>query len=133
MLNGARVLVVEDETIIALELADAFVDVGAEVIGPAASVREAFRLMTGASIDAALLDANVADGEITPVADSLISRKVPVLIYTGRGAPADLRSRHPDLPVLLKPVRLDLLCQTIASLIGSITEAPGVHAVAGRC
>jgi hypothetical protein len=46
-------------------------------------------------------DVNVLDGEITPVAERLIAQRVPVLIYTGRGAPADLRSKYPSLPILL--------------------------------
>jgi DNA-binding response OmpR family regulator len=124
MLNGARVLVVEDETIIALTVADALADQGAEVVGPAASVREAFQIIRGVALDAALLDVNVADGEITPVAESLIAQGVPLLLYTGRGVPVALRSAYPEVPVLLKPVRLELLCRTIAGLIWG---TPGVH------
>jgi DNA-binding response OmpR family regulator len=100
MLNGARVLVVEDETIIALTVADALADQGAEVVGPAASVREAFQIIRGVALDAALLDVNVADGEITPVAESLIAQGVPLLLYTGRGVPVALRSAYPEVPPL---------------------------------
>jgi DNA-binding response OmpR family regulator len=117
MLNGARVLVVEDETLIAMALADTFEDAGAEVVGPAASVRDAFQLLGRQDIDAAILDVNLLDGEVTPVAEHLVARGVPILLYTGRGAPADLRARHPELPVLLKPARAEVLCQTLAGLV----------------
>jgi DNA-binding NtrC family response regulator len=104
MLSGTRVLLVEDEAIIALDLADTFASAGADVVGPVSSVREALRLLDGAVVDTALLDFNVADGEVTPVLDLLISRGVPVVIYTGRGLPEALSARHPNLSVLRKPL-----------------------------
>lgn len=104
MLSGTRVLLVEDEAIIALDLADTFASAGADVVGPASSVREALRLLDGARVDTALLDFNVADGEVTPVLDLLVARGVPVVIYTGRGLPEDLCARHPNLSVLRKPL-----------------------------
>jgi DNA-binding response OmpR family regulator len=122
MLDGARILVAEDEAVIAWALADAFADAGAEVVGPAASVREALQLLDHRSIDVAILDVNLLDGEVTPIAERLIAQGVPVLIYSGRGAPADLRSRHPSLPVLQKPVRLEVLCRTLADLLRRYPE-----------
>lgn len=116
MLAGTRVLVVEDEAIIALDLADTFANAGANVIGPAASVREAMLLLDGGIIDTALLDFNVADGEVTPLLDLLVSRGVPVIVYTGRGLPEALCARHPHLPVLRKPLPPGRLLQEMARI-----------------
>jgi DNA-binding NtrC family response regulator len=116
MLSGTRVLLVEDEAIIALDLADTFESAGANVIGPAASVREALSLIDEETVDTALLDFNVADGEITPVLDLLIARGVPVAIYTGRGIPAALCARHPNLPVLRKPLSSARIVEEMARI-----------------
>jgi DNA-binding response OmpR family regulator len=104
MLRGARVLVAEDETFIALDLADTFENAGASVIGPAATVKEALRLLATEPVDSALLDFNLADGDVTPVLELLAGRGVPIVIYTGRGLPAELMWNHPDLPVIRKPL-----------------------------
>ena len=104
MLSGARVLVAEDECIIALDLADTFERAGAQVVGPAATVREALRLLASEPVDRASLDFNLADGEATPILNLLASRGIPAVVYTGRGLPADLIQRHPEVSVVLKPV-----------------------------
>src|SRR3712207_4398339 len=103
MLEGARVLVVEDEAIIATDLADTFESAGADVVGPAASVREALALLADQQVDGALLDFNLADGEVTPVLELLLARGVPIVMYTGRGLPPEISGQHPHLPVLRKP------------------------------
>jgi DNA-binding NtrC family response regulator len=84
------------------------------VIGPAASVREALRLLDDETVDTALLDFNVADGEVTPVLDLLVSRGVPVVIYTGRGLPESLSARHPNLSVLRKPLATARIIEELA-------------------
>ena len=104
MLSGEHVLVAEDECVIALDLTNTLESAGATVIGPTATVREALRLAMSEAVDRALLDFNLADGEATPVLDLLASRGIPAVVYTGRGLPADLIQRHPDVSVVLKPV-----------------------------
>jgi len=66
MLSGEHVLVAEDECVIALDLTDMLESAGATVIGPAATVREALRLAMSEAVDRALLDFNLADGEVIP-------------------------------------------------------------------
>jgi len=115
MLNGAKVLVVEDEAIIAMDLADTFESAGASVVGPAPSVREALRLISQEDVDSALLDFNVADGEVTPVLELLVSRGVPIIIYTGRGLPPELSWQHPNLTVLRKPAPPSRIVEELAA------------------
>jgi DNA-binding NtrC family response regulator len=106
MLGGYRVLIVEDEAIIAQDLSDAISEAEGEVVGPCSGTREARAVLkTDSRITAAVLDVNVSDGAITPVLEALRARRIPTLIYTGGQVPDDVRRRHPDLVVLAKPVR----------------------------
>src|SRR3954454_13928696 len=85
MLSGERVLVAEDECLIAMDLADMFETAGANVIGPASTVKDALKLIMSHEVDRACLDFNLADGEVTPVLDLLASKGIPMVVYTGRG------------------------------------------------
>jgi DNA-binding NtrC family response regulator len=117
MLSGCRVLVVEDEPVIAEDLCSTLTTAEAIVIGPVASVGEARRILKGGTaVDAALLDVNLSDGEVTPVIEALRARKVPVVIYTGGSLPERVLQRHPDLIALSKPIMS-------ARLIGELRRA----------
>lgn len=118
MLSGERVLVAEDECLIAMDLADLFETAGASVVGPAATVEEALRLLASEPVDRASLDFNLADGEATPVLDVLASKGVPMIVYSGRGLSIDLSRRHPDVTVLLKPVSPKRLIAELAAAKG---------------
>lgn len=97
-------LLVEDEEIVAAQLAELIESAGGRVVGPVASVAEVRRMMPTLWADAAVLDLNVADGEITPVLEALIARGVPVVVYTGGSLPEAVHKRHPNVVVLRKPV-----------------------------
>lgn len=85
-LKGRRILVVEDEYLIADDLTELLTDAGAEVIGPAASLPQAMRLAGDTEgIDAAALDINLRGVEVFPLADELAGRGVPMLFLTGYG------------------------------------------------
>jgi DNA-binding NtrC family response regulator len=104
MLHQAKILIVEDEALIAMHLAIIIEDQDGQVIGPAVSVAEALKIIVaGTVIEGAVLDGNLGDGDITPVALELIANGIPVVIYSGVGVPLDLSALHPDLPVILKP------------------------------
>lgn len=105
MLSGFRVLVVEDEALTAEEIRLLLVEAEGVPVGPVASLGEARRILKeGPPVDAALLDVNLADGQITPVLEALSARGVPTLVYTGGSLPEGVRERHPDLVALSKPV-----------------------------
>ena len=107
MLNGLRVLVVEDDPAIATDISDLIERAEGEVIGPVGSLREARQTVKADhAIDAAVLDVNLSDGDITPVLESLRARRVGVVVYTGSaGLPSGVGERHPDIAVLQKPVQ----------------------------
>jgi DNA-binding NtrC family response regulator len=119
MLAGSRVLVVEDEALIAMGITTMLTDAEGVPVGPAASVREARQLIRDTSaLDAAVLDVNLADGSVTPILEALSARGIPTVIYTGGVVPEDVRHRHPDLVALSKPA-------LPARLIGALRKAIG--------
>ena len=119
MLAGSRVLVVEDEALIALGISAMLTEAEGVPVGPAASVREARQLIRDVAVlDAAVLDVNLADGSVTPILEALSARGIPAVVYTGGVVPEDVRHRHPNLVALSKPV-------LPARLIGELRKAIG--------
>jgi DNA-binding NtrC family response regulator len=103
MLADLTILIAEDQVVLALDLAAALEDEGVLVVGPVETVADGLVLAEQGDIAAAILDANLFDRDITPLALRLIDRGIPFVIYTGTGLPADLASVYPDLPVVMKP------------------------------
>jgi DNA-binding response OmpR family regulator len=103
MFSAQTILIVEDEPLIALDLADAVAELGGKVIGPLTTVREALGVLGRVIVAGAILDAKLADRDITPVALLLASSGVPLVVHSATGLPADVAARWPDLPVLTKP------------------------------
>jgi CheY-like chemotaxis protein len=114
-LAGRRILIVEDEALVAMLVEDALLDAGAEVIGPVATVAEAMSLLDASAPDAAVLDLNLAGETSTPVADVLSARGVPFVVATGYGAEG-LPPGHATVPVLAKPYDPDELTNTLARI-----------------
>lgn len=100
--GAKRVLVVEDEALVAMLVEDALADAGYGVIGPAATVKEALAILDRERPDAVVLDLNLAGESSTPVADRLARSGIPYVIATGYGASA-LPSGHEQAAVLAKP------------------------------
>lgn len=85
-LDGRRVLIVEDESLVAMLLETILEDMGCATVGPAASIDEGLRSATDeAELDAALLDVNVAGRQVFPIAEVLKARGVPFVFSTGYG------------------------------------------------
>jgi DNA-binding NtrC family response regulator len=125
MLAGCRVLVVDDETLVAESLCDLLAEAGGVPVGPAFSVREARQLIkSDPSLDAALLDVNLSDGPVTPILEALTARGIPTVLYTGGAVPEDVRQRHPDLIALSKPVLPARLLGELRKLIGAAGRHP---------
>ena len=114
-LAGRRILIVEDEALVAMLVEDALLDAGAEVVGPVATVAEAMALLDTAAPDAAVLDLNLAGETSTPVADVLATRGVPFVVATGYGAEG-LPPGHASVPVLAKPYDPDELTGTLSRI-----------------
>jgi CheY-like chemotaxis protein len=95
-LQGLRVLVVEDDFLLADGLAEELAEHGLQVVGPVATVQQALRLLDdGTPIDAAILDVNIGGEMAYPVADRLAERGTPFLLASGYDAAAlPARFRH---------------------------------------
>lgn len=85
-LTGRRVLIVEDESLVAMLLETILEDMGCTPVGPAANIDEGVAIVRDeADLDAALLDVNVAGRQVFPVAEALKARGVPFVFSTGYG------------------------------------------------
>jgi CheY-like chemotaxis protein len=119
-LNGhsCRVLVVEDEALIAMLVEDMIHDSGGEMVGPAAKLSDAVDLARNAQADVALLDLNLGGALAYPVADVLRQRGVPIVFTSGYGSAA-LIHRFQDCPILDKPFDQRSLEQAIGTALRS--------------
>ncbi len=112
-LLGLRILVVEDDSVVAQFVSATLEDARAIVVGPCHSVRAAQAILDVEPVDAALLDVNVADGEVFPVAERLSAQQVPFLLLSGYGADAVPVDR-PGWRALAKPFRMQVLIEAVA-------------------
>lgn len=114
-LLGKRVLIVEDEALLAMELEFALLDEGAEVIGPALSLEAALRLIeAGPAIDCALLDVDLGGRDVYPAAHLLAQKGIPIVFHTGHGSPRELAQLFPGSETVLKPSRMATLVERLA-------------------
>jgi len=111
-LSGQHVLIVEDEYFLAQDLVDYFQDLGVQVLGPAASVSEALKLLESAEVQGAILDVNLRGERVYPVADVLRQRHVPFVFASGYGGELEPRA-YADVPRCIKPVDFGVLVQTL--------------------
>lgn len=97
-----RILIVEDEMLVAMLIEDAVMDLGHEVVGPAMRLETALEAAEKQIFDFAILDINLAGKPSFPVADCLVQRGIPFMFASGYGA-AGLSERYRDTPVVQKP------------------------------
>lgn len=114
-LSGARVLIVEDAALLAMELETGLSEAGAMVIGPAYELEEAMALLDQ-PLDAAVLDANLNGLSVSPVADILAERGVPFVFATGYGDAGGAPSGF-DAPVIRKPYDVTQVTAAVADLL----------------
>jgi DNA-binding response OmpR family regulator len=114
-----RVLVVEDEAILAIDIAEQLAEAGFQVVGPAPSVAKALKLIVEVGCDVALLDINLRDETAEPVARELRSRRTPFLFLSAVSR-EHLPPAFSEEVLLPKPTRSAVL---IAALQTSIAEA----------
>jgi CheY-like chemotaxis protein len=114
-LGNRRILLVEDEVIVALGIEDMLAELGCTVVGPAYSVESGRAIAATEQIDAAVLDINLGGTVSEPIAQLLAERGVPFCFSTGYGSavvPAEFRDR----PVLQKPYTKAQLAAVLLTL-----------------
>jgi len=115
-LDGCRVLVAEDETLVAMLLEDVLADAGATVLGPAATVQHALDLAMTERPDIAVLDFNLSGESCLRVADALAAAGVPFVIATGYGGDIPL-PQHAAVESLQKPYDPGVLITTLSRIM----------------
>ena len=117
-LQGQRLLIVEDDYMIATDLTRWFEDAGAEVVGPAGSVSKALALVTSNAgrLDAAVLDVNLRDQKVFPVADALSKAGVPFIFATGYDAHI-IPDTYAEVPRSEKPVDVMQLARLLKRVV----------------
>ncbi len=116
VLHGKRVLIVEDEPLLAMDLESTLQDAGCVVVGPAANLQAAHRLIATETLDAALLDANLAGHPVGELAAALADKAVPFAFASGYGREA-LPGAYRDAPLLQKPIDADDLLALLTDLL----------------
>jgi DNA-binding NtrC family response regulator len=114
ILEGRRILLVEDQFIIALELERVLTRAGCVVIGPVARLKKAIELARLEELDFAILDVNLFGEKVFPVADILQTRAIPFLLTTGYGEAAVPAGRQ-GWRVVSKPYDSDKVRDLIAA------------------
>lgn len=119
ILGGARILVVEDEALIAMELAQSIEEAGGIVAASVRSRHEALTLVEYADFHAAVLDVRLPDGTAFDVASRLAARGIPFLFCTADSQDRARFSDWPEVPVVTKPHRPEVIVNALSRLLQS--------------
>lgn len=118
-LHDKRILLVEDNAVIASEMCETLEKFGCIVVGPGRTLNEAMRLAADEPIDAALLDVDLGGAPVYPVAEFLATQGTPFAFCTGFAIEHDIRVRWPDATALQKPVSQTEVAATINDLLST--------------
>jgi len=113
-LMGTRVLIVEDEPLVAMDHADRLIDAGAHIVGPCALVSEAMEVLEKDDVDVAVIDYVLGDGNTEPLQAALDQKQVPYVIVTAY--PRVLVRRDGQQTIHTKPVSTETLCAAVKAV-----------------
>ena len=117
MLTGKRILIVEDEPLIALDLESAVNDHEGVVVGPVGSIAQATLIAESEALDGAILDLRLGGDLALAVAERLRARQIPFVIHSGQ-ADTTLPRDWPAVPVIGKPALPEAVIARLAEIIG---------------
>ena len=101
-------LLVEDEALVAMMIQECLAEFGYQVVGPICTASEAAARAKDGPLEAAVLDINLGDGAVYPIADMLAARGVPFIFVTGYDADS-VDARFRKIPILQKPIEREML------------------------
>lgn len=122
-MSDKRILLVEDEVLIALDTSDILAGAGYEVVGPAVRVETAVAMAASERLAGAVLDVNLAGSYVWPAARELQQRGVPFVFLTGFGAALDVPAPFASVPRLAKPIDAPSILTTLAGAIAAAARA----------
>ncbi len=111
-----RILVVDDEPLIAMMVEEWLSELKCQTVGPAHSVTNALALINSNQVDAAILDVSLGAEESYPIADVLCANRIPFALATGHSS-IDVEERFKDVPILIKPFDFDSMRFVVNKLI----------------
>ena len=114
LLTGRRILIVEDEALVSLMLADVLESAGAVVVGPVSTVKAALDLLGAEAIDCAILDIKLGDGISVPVAEALAALGIRFVIATGSDT---VPAGYNGAPVLHKVFLPEEMIEAMADIL----------------
>ncbi|QRY70644.1 response regulator (plasmid) [Ensifer sp. PDNC004] len=117
-LENKRILILEDDPLLALDLEDFFTELGAKVIGPVSSVEQALQAVSS-GIDGAVLDLNLRGVYSYPVIEILVKAGTPFVVCSGYAELPDTRTELTDIVLLPKPCDLKVLQTRLAEQIAA--------------
>ncbi|QFT78465.1 response regulator [Erythrobacter sp. THAF29] len=112
-----RILVAEDEMIVAFDLCDTVEEAGFEVQGPHAGISDAMLDFQKEKPDLAILDIELDDGIVFPLAQKLAAEDVPIIFHSGRHSREEVKARFPDAVTLAKPCPPTMMLQTVNKVL----------------
>ncbi|MDQ2860385.1 MAG: hypothetical protein M3T55_06590 [Pseudomonadota bacterium] len=121
MLNDCRVLIAEDETLVASELSHSVEAAHGEVVGPFATVKDGLVYLEYGDVHAAILDVHLADRDAAPLAMALLNRGRHVVFHTASVVPTEITHRYGDVTICHKPMAPDRVILHLAKAMGRIS------------
>jgi two-component SAPR family response regulator len=115
MKSGLRILIVEDQYLVADAIKKAVIEAGGEVVGPTPRLEQALKFLEKRAFDIALVDVNLGDETAYPFAEALEEAKVPYIFVTGYDVAA-IRPNFRHRPMLEKPFSPDALAALVAGI-----------------
>jgi DNA-binding response OmpR family regulator len=116
-LDGARILVVEDDFLISTEIDSILCGAGATVLGPCRTLAHAVRLIEGDHISAAILDFRLGEDTTLPVAEQLHRHGIPFVFFTGQMNTGQIESACPGAKVITKPFQSRTIVAALADVL----------------
>ena len=123
-LRRPRVLLVEDQALVAMDFEGMLVDLGCAVVGPFARLAPALHAARSEPLDGAVLDINLAGERSFPIAYELLARQVPFFFLTGLTSDARPQ-RLQDVPSLTKPVRPQAFAELVQQFLVPVILTAG--------
>lgn len=116
-LNGARILVVEDDFLISTEIDNILAGAGATVVGPCRTLAQAERVIEANHISAAILDFRLGHETTLPVVEQLHRRGIPFVFFTGQVNTRQIESACPGARVITKPFQSRTIVAALADVL----------------
>lgn len=126
-LQGTKVLIAEDDAILAFDMMCSLRSAGAEILGPASSLKRAIALSQDEGLSCGVLDVSLRDELIFPAAQMLRERCAGIVFYTGYADTGGLKRQWPDAQVLIKPVPSKFIIAAVSAVCRESGQHTSAH------